>query len=190
MKAILTLILALALASCSGPGKVPPGASLIWPVSGYVFQGFYGTESTSSVLPGTYYDAKNQLQLFAGLTPFHRGIDIDNLQGSPIVAIGDGRASVYPWDGTSKNFGNCVVIDHGNSLYSLYGHLKEIQVQAGDVSQGQVIGLMGTTGNSTGPHLHLEIRHQPSPSSILLGHFIPGKNGDWVTKGQKIPFVY
>lgn len=184
------LILILALASCTSPGKIPPGASLIWPVSGYVFQGFYGAEPTSSSQPGTYYDEKDQLQSFAGASPFHRGIDIDNLQGAPIVAIGSGRASVYPWDGTTKNFGNCVVIDHGNGLYSLYGHLKEITIQAGDISQGQVIGLMGTTGNSTGPHLHLEVRHQPNPSVGLLEHFIPGKKGDWVTKGQKIPFVY
>lgn len=189
----IALVLILALGACtSGPDKADPvyGAALIWPTSGTVFQGFYGTEATSSISPSYYYDEHNKLKSFAGLSHFHRGLDIDNSEGTSVVAVASGQAKVYPWDGKSKDFGNCVVIDHGNDLYSVYGHLKEIKVAAGYVSQGQIIGLMGTTGNSTGPHLHLSIRHQSDPSSIALEHFIPGQKGDRVVKGQPIPFAY
>lgn len=168
-------VLILVLASCSsGPEKADPvyGGAFVWPVTGIVAQGFYGTETTSSILPSYYYDEKNELRSFAGLSRFHRGLDVSNAEGSSVVAAGSGHAKVYPWDGKSKDFGNCIVIDHGGDLYSVYGHL------------------MGTTGNSTGPHLHFGIRHQSDPSSIALEHFIPGQKGDPVTQGQKIKFEY
>lgn len=186
-------VLILVLASCSsGPEKADPvyGGAFVWPVTGIVAQGFYGTETTSSILPSYYYDEKNELRSFAGLSRFHRGLDVSNAEGSSVVAAGSGHAKVYPWDGKSKDFGNCIMIDHGNDLYSVYGHLKEITIKAGHVSQGQVIGLLGTTGNSTGPHLHFGIRHQSDPSSIALEHFVPGQKGDQVIQGQKIPFEY
>lgn len=189
----MALVLMMTLGACtSGPDKAIPvyGAALIWPTSGTVFQGFYGTEATSSVSPSYYYDEHSKIQSFIGLSHFHRGLDIDNVEGTPVLAVASGDIKAYPWDGKTKNFGNCVVIDHGNDLYSLYGHLQEIKVSSGRVSQGQLIGLMGTTGNSTGPHLHLGIRHQSDPSSIALEHFIPGQKGDRVFQGQTIPFAY
>lgn len=191
MRTMIPLLLALA-ACTSGPDRADPvyGGAFVWPVTGQIYQGFYGKESTSSLLPGYYYDEANSLQSFAGLAHFHRAIDIPAVEGASVVAIGSGTAAVYAWDGKSKDFGNCVVISHGNDLYSLYAHLKEIKVKAGYVGQGMLIGLVGSTGNSTGPHLHLSIRHQPDPSSMALEHYIPGNRGDQVIQGQKIPFLY
>lgn len=189
----IALVLILALGACShGPEKADPvyGGYFVWPVSGTVTQGFYGTEPTASQASSYYYDEQNKRKFFDGGSHLHRGLDVINVDGSPVVAVASGHAKVYPWDGKTKDFGNCIVIDHGNDLYSVYGHLKEIKIPAGYVSQGQVIGLLGTTGNSTGPHLHLSIRHQSDPSSVALEHYIPGKKGDLLIQGQKLPFAY
>lgn len=86
---------------------------------------------------------------------FHSGTDIAAETGTPIVTLWDGQVvfSDY-WGG----YGNCVIVDHGNNTYTLYGHCSEIIVQAGEnINQGQIIAYVGSTGNSTGPHLHLEI---------------------------------
>ena len=85
----------------------------------------------------------------------HTGVDIANSSGTPIVASDAGkvvRASYY------GAYGNCIVIEHGNGYSSMYAHLSSYAVSVGDVvSQGQRIGSMGSTGWSTGPHLHFEI---------------------------------
>lgn len=88
----------------------------------------------------------------------HWGIDCANHQGTPVYAAGDGtviKASVGTWGG---GYGNHVIIDHGNGINTIYGHLFKVGVSVGDVvKRGQGIGLMGTTGRSTGPHLHFEV---------------------------------
>jgi murein DD-endopeptidase MepM/ murein hydrolase activator NlpD len=86
----------------------------------------------------------------------HPGMDIAAPTGTPIRAAASGRVAIAGWVG---GYGNYTCIQHSASLSSCYGHQSSIQVSVGQqVSQGQVIGLVGTTGHSTGPHLHFEAR--------------------------------
>ncbi|MBN1574748.1 MAG: peptidoglycan DD-metalloendopeptidase family protein [Deltaproteobacteria bacterium] len=85
----------------------------------------------------------------------HKGIDISGHSGTPIVAPREGKVSFAGWKG---GYGNTVIIEHPDNFKTLYGHLNAIKVKAGDtVKLGDVIGLMGSTGKSTGPHLHFEV---------------------------------
>ncbi len=91
-----------------------------------------------------------------GGTDFHPGIDIANDMGTPIVATADGVVIVAGWN--SGGYGNMVDIDHGNGIMTRYGHASQVVVSAGQyVRRGQVIALMGSTGFSTGPHVHYEV---------------------------------
>lgn len=87
---------------------------------------------------------------------FHNGIDIARSPaGTPVYAITTGVVGTASWVG---GYGNCITINHGGGLMSLYGHLQSIAVRSGQtVSKGQLIGYMGSTGNSTGPHLHFTV---------------------------------
>lgn len=86
---------------------------------------------------------------------YHQGIDIANRGGPAILAADSGRVSAADWAG---GYGNRVMIDHGNGFQTLYGHLARIYVAPGQtVNRGDQIGLMGSTGRSTGIHLHFEI---------------------------------
>lgn len=88
---------------------------------------------------------------------FHAGIDLGAPVGSPILAALTGTVVTADWMG---GYGNAVLMQHGAGLRSLYGHLSRPMVRSGQgVQQGAVIGLSGSTGNSTGPHLHFELRH-------------------------------
>jgi murein DD-endopeptidase MepM/ murein hydrolase activator NlpD len=88
---------------------------------------------------------------------YHMAFDIANPSGPGVVAADSGVVSVPPF--MRYGYGNHIVIDHGNGMSTLYGHLLEIYVKTGDrVSRGQVIGRMGSTGRSTGTHLHFETR--------------------------------
>jgi murein DD-endopeptidase MepM/ murein hydrolase activator NlpD len=92
---------------------------------------------------------------FTGEMAHHAGIDIKNFPGAKIMATADG---VVTAKGYNSSFGNYVVIDHGNDFQTRFMHLqKSIVNQGNKVSRGQVIGLLGSTGRSTGPHLHYEI---------------------------------
>lgn len=87
---------------------------------------------------------------------FHPGLDIDGERGDQVMAPANGVVSKAGWSG---GYGNLIEIDHGNGLKTRYGHLSKIEIQEGDtVQRGQEIGLVGTTGRSTGPHLHFEVR--------------------------------
>ena len=91
-----------------------------------------------------------------GARRFHSGLDIAAPSGSPVVATGAGTVISAGWNG---GYGKAVIIQHGETQQTLYGHLSEVSVQAGQtIAQGTVIGLVGSTGNSTGPHLHFESR--------------------------------
>lgn len=89
--------------------------------------------------------------------PFHTGIDIAGKKGDPIGAFMKGKV-IYAGE-ISWGYGKHIIIDNGNNVSSLYGHLDKINVKVNDeVRQGQIIGLEGSTGWSTGPHLHFETR--------------------------------
>jgi murein DD-endopeptidase MepM/ murein hydrolase activator NlpD len=100
---------------------------------------------------------------------FHKAVDIANRSGGNILAADSGSIVAAGWDTTG--YGNHIVIDHGNGYMTLYAHLSLIQVQVGQtISRGSVIGQMGSTGHSTGTHLHFEIRHggvQEDPLAFL-----------------------
>ncbi|HLS90709.1 MAG TPA: peptidoglycan DD-metalloendopeptidase family protein, partial [Limnochordia bacterium] len=88
----------------------------------------------------------------------HYGIDIAVNTGTPVKAAARGRVSFAGWNG---GYGYLVIIDHGNNIETRYAHLSRIAVQVGQyVSRGSVIAYSGNTGNSTGPHLHFEIRYK------------------------------
>jgi murein DD-endopeptidase MepM/ murein hydrolase activator NlpD len=116
----------------------------LWPVIGRL-SSIFGEPRTSS----------------SGEMRFHKGIDICVPPGTPVLAATDG---VIAFAGTEAEYGRLVVIDHGHDFSTVYGHLAKIQVKAGEkVSKGQAIGTVGLSGNSTGPHLHYEVRLRNSP---------------------------
>jgi len=102
-------------------------------------------------------------------TRFHAGLDIGAAWGSPIVAAGDGQVVAAGWAG---GYGREVQIAHGSGLTSLYGHMSEIVAQTGSyVHAGQVIGYVGSSGLSTGPHVHFEVRQSGQPVNPLAVRF-------------------
>jgi hypothetical protein len=93
---------------------------------------------------------------FLGRPAMHTGLDFRAATGDPVRATANGKVASSGWTG---GYGRMVEVDHGNGLSTRYGHLSEINVKVGDVVKiGQVIGLVGSTGRSTGPHLHYETR--------------------------------
>lgn len=119
------------------------GGDMIWPVAKE------GTTITS------YYEQREHP--ITGIIHYHSGIDIGNAYfGTPVVAALDGYVSYAGWLG---GYGNCVIINHGNGVSTLYGHGQAILTTLHkEVKQGELIMEVGSTGNSTGPHLHFEIR--------------------------------
>lgn len=116
----------------------------LWPVIGRL-SSIFGEPRTSS----------------SGEMRSHKGIDICVPPGTPVLAATDG---VVAFAGTEAEYGRLIVIDHGHDFSTIYGHLAKIQVKAGEkVSKGQAIGTVGLSGNSTGPHLHYEVRLRNSP---------------------------
>ncbi|WP_373543264.1 M23 family metallopeptidase [Chamaesiphon sp.] len=106
-----------------------------------------------------------------GSRRFHSGIDIGAPTGAPVVAAGSGTIVSSGWVG---GYGKAIVVQHNGVQQTLYGHLSEIFVQPGQiVEQGTVIGRVGSTGNSTGPHLHYEIRVSTPDGWIAVD---PGEN--------------
>ncbi len=86
---------------------------------------------------------------------FHSGVDLAAPGGTNILAAADGTVKMAGWNG---GYGNCVIVDHGGGVSTLYGHARTLLVSKGQkVKRGQVIALVGTTGNSTGNHLHFEV---------------------------------
>lgn len=133
----------LAQGPASPTFEAPGGGYFIWPTNGGLTQYF---------------------------SWYHPGIDIAN-RASPGVATSDGGTVVVAGWPDNFGFGNRVVVDHGNGYKTTYAHLSNIYVTIGQiVSRGQVIGQMGSTGRSTGTHLHLEIRYKGiavNPLAIL-----------------------
>ncbi len=116
--------------------KTSLGISLIRPVSGTITSRFGASSSMRK--------------------SSHTGLDIATSTGTPIVAAAAGTVT---FSGYKGSYGNMIVISHGNGVQTYYGHCSKLYVSTGTtVSQGQTIAAVGSTGNSTGPHLHLEIR--------------------------------
>ena len=110
----------------------------LWPVRGYISSGFGDRESP--------FDSGNE---------FHEGIDISAPSGSTVAAAAEG---VVTFAARNNDLGNAVTIDHGYGIVSRYGHMSEISVHIGQkVRAGERIGAVGSTGRSTGPHLHYEV---------------------------------
>jgi murein DD-endopeptidase MepM/ murein hydrolase activator NlpD len=102
-------------------------------------------------------------------TRFHAGLDIGASWGSPIVAAADGEVVAAGWAG---GYGREVRIAHGGGVVSLYGHMSQIAAQPGTyVRAGQVIGYVGSSGLSTGPHVHFEVRQGGQPVNPLSVRF-------------------
>ena len=98
---------------------------------------------------------------FTGESRMHQGIDVSAPEGTPIHAVSEG---VVSFAGSRGGFGNLVIIDHSNGLQSYYAHQSIIGVTVGDqVAAGTEIGAVGSTGRSTGPHLHFELRRDGEP---------------------------
>lgn len=105
---------------------------------------------------------------FSGKQDDHKGIDITSKEGSSILAVADG---IVTWSGERTGYGKLVEINHGNGYVTRYGHNKRQLVKVGDtVRKGEAIALMGSTGRSTGPHVHIEVMHngkQVNPDKYL-----------------------
>lgn len=112
----------------------------VWPVSSH--------NITSSFSP-------SRVNPVSGKVLPHTGVDIGATSGDPIIASSGGTVT---FAGNNSGYGNCVIIDHGGGISTLYAHMSSISVKENDtVMQGDMIGRVGSTGNSTGPHLHFEI---------------------------------
>lgn len=100
---------------------------------------------------------------------FHAGMDFTGIVGTPIYATGDGIVESNTFD---KGYGRHVVIDHGFNYKTLYAHMKESYVKKGQkIKRGDVIGYLGNTGLSTGPHLHYEVRKNGKPVDPINYYF-------------------
>jgi murein DD-endopeptidase MepM/ murein hydrolase activator NlpD len=121
----------------------------IWPVNGKLEGGFGGRRNPFS---GSGYE-------------FHYGQDIEAAPGAPVVSGASGRVSFVGWQ---NGYGQLIVVDHGGGLTTRYGHLSYIDVTFGQpVARGELIGRVGSTGRSTGPHLHYEVRINDEPVNPL-----------------------
>ncbi len=120
----------------------------LWPVKGWVTSDF-GSRSSP----------------WTGEPKFHEGLDIAAPIGSPIYAPADGYASFTGYKG---GYGNALILDHGYGLSTLYGHTSSVLVKEGEkVKRGQLVALVGSTGSSTGPHLHYEVHVDGVPTDPL-----------------------
>lgn len=121
----------------------------VWPVLGKLEGGFGGRRNPFG---GNSFE-------------FHSGQDIDAATGDPVVSGASGKVTFTGWQ---NGYGQLVVIDHGGGLTTRYGHLSHIDVIQGQtVGRGEFIGRVGSTGRSTGPHLHYEVRINDEPVNPL-----------------------
>ncbi len=122
----------------------------LWPVLGRI--------------TSTFGDSR--VSFSSGGTRPHMGVDIATSMGTPVIAPGDGIVTSAAWE---AEYGRLVCIDHGHGFTTMFGHLKEMNVKAGDrVRMGQTLGTVGVSGLATGPHLHYEVRIYGKPVNPVL----------------------
>ena len=126
--------------------EIPSTGEMAWPLRGYyAISSPFGWRGSPT----------------GGYSELHRGIDIPAPTGTPVYSATDGVVISSGWNGS---YGNAVIIQYTNNITIVYGHNSSLVVSAGQrVSKGQVISLVGSTGNSTGPHLHFEVRYNNAP---------------------------
>lgn len=126
----------------------------IWPVEGTLESGYGGRRNPFG---GSSYE-------------YHEGQDIEAEMGTPVVAAASGTVTIAC---AQNGYGNVVYIDHGNGLSTRYGHLSQIDASVGQkITRGEVLGRVGSTGRSTGPHLHYEVRINNLPVNPRT--YLPG----------------
>jgi len=152
------------------PGRYSLGLDIKEPAVGGGEDGAFPTAEpvgTATPLPQTAFQWPIQRREISGWTyhdpdnPSHIGLDIDAEMWDSIVSVADGTVVFAGWGG---GYGYLVVVDHGDGWQSYYGHLSEIAVDVEQVvEQGELLGGAGSTGKSTGPHLHFELRYEGRP---------------------------
>lgn len=157
--------------------------SVIRRVAGFAAAFFFATTAfatgefvypQSGPLTSTYYSSRSY--------GIHGALDIAGPNVTPITAARAGRVSFTGWNG---GYGNLVIVNHESGYQTYYAHMSRITVSNGaNVGRGQQLGLEGSTGNSTGPHVHFEIRRNGAKQ------FIPGSSGQYVVRGNAIPQTY
>ena len=134
------------MSSAGYSGAQAGAGGMIWPISGPITSEFGW-----------------RTHPIFGTARFHSGLDIGGDYGMPIYAAASGTVIYAGW---ISGYGNAVIIDHGGGVTTLYGHNDSLNVSEGEnVAQGQVIAMCGSTGNSTGPHCHFEVRENGEPVS-------------------------
>ena len=137
-----------AIINQANPTKTYASGKLAWPMHGAMEQGF-GPTPYAFEPSITYHGVRYR--------HFHTGIDIATAFGTPIRAAADGQ--VINTGFSSYGYGLHVIVSHNPQLATLYAHMSKLAVAQGQVvKQGQILGYEGSTGNSTGPHLHFEVR--------------------------------
>ena len=105
-----------------------------------------------------------------GTLRFHAGMDFTAKEGTDIYATGDGVVTLAEW---KQGYGNCIIIDHGYGFETLYGHMSSYVAKRGQkVKRGELIGKIGSTGKSTGPHLHYEVHVKGKPDNPAKYYFM------------------
>lgn len=138
-------------------GRRPSSEGYIWPVEHGFVSSFFGRRERS----------------------FHDGIDIRNQAGTPIFAARSGRV-IYS-DRKVRGYGNMVIIRHDDRYATVYAHNRKNLVRRGEfVKQGQLIGLVGSTGHASGPHLHFEVRYLEMAQDPL--NFLPRSSNSAIAK--------
>ncbi|MCY4521220.1 MAG: peptidoglycan DD-metalloendopeptidase family protein [Caldilineaceae bacterium] len=139
---------------------IPGGVKPLLPTASRGASINFNIKAPTGALPATGIFVKplDRSHITQGYWDAHKAIDYSSRTGAPIKTLDHGTVA-YATYGWNYGYGNMVVVDHGNGYTSLYAHLSTVYVRQGQaVRQGEVLGTLGSTGNSTGPHLHLELR--------------------------------